>query len=83
MSYMLVEWYDRREPRGSRREPVAARVALAVFALETQICGFLREMDCEIDCKNDSERKVFTTISSPHETSTIQYALLQHALTRL
>jgi hypothetical protein len=44
---------------------------------------FSCEMDCEIDCNNDSERKVFTTISSPHETSTIQYALLQHALTRL
>jgi hypothetical protein len=40
-------------------------------------------MDCEIDCIYDSERKVFTTISSPHVTSTIQYALLQHALTRL
>ena len=85
MSYMLVEWYDRREPRGSRREPVAAsrsRFSLSRNA-NSKLCGFLREMDCEIDCNNDSERKVFTTISSPHETSTIQYALLQHALTRL
>jgi len=79
MSYMLVEWYDRREPRGS----CVSRWQRRGFRSRNAKCGFLREMDCEIDCNNDSERKVFTTISSPHETSTIQYALLQHALTRL
>lgn len=70
MSYELYVVECCGTDRRERRLPLSAN---AVFC----------EMDCEIDCINDSERKVFTTISSPHETSTIQYALLQHALTRL